>query len=95
MWILLRTNYFTSRLEVSSLENLSTSSVSSAIQEIISSTGWNTKIISIDPGSSLVTAIEQTSAEAATLKQQADDQTQGVTVSQSIDLMQGLTKRRL
>ena len=91
--ILLCIDYFTSRLEVSRLEYLSTSSVSSAIQEISSSTGWNTKRISIDPGSSLVNGIKKTNAEVANLQQQADDhEEQEVPVSQSVDLMQGLKK---
>ena len=39
MWLLLCIDYFTGRLEVSPLEDLTTGSVSAAIQEVISSTG--------------------------------------------------------
>ena len=66
-------DYFTSRLEVSALEDLTTGSVSSAIQKVISSTGWNTRRISIDPGSSLVTGVEETSVDVAALHDQTDE----------------------
>ena len=39
MWLLLCIDYFTGRLEVSALEDLTTGSVSAAIQEVIASTG--------------------------------------------------------
>ena len=69
MWVLLVIYYFTSRLEVSPLEDSTTASCSAAINEIISATGWNTRKISIDPGSSLVTEVQKTSEEVATLEQ--------------------------
>ena len=58
MWILLAIDYFTSRLEVSPLEDLTTASCSAAINKIISTTGWHTRKISIDPGSSLITGVK-------------------------------------
>ena len=73
MWLLLCIDYFTSRLEVSALEDLTTGSVSTAIQEVISSTGWNTRQISIDPGSGLVTGVEATSVDVAALQDQTDE----------------------
>ena len=57
MWILLAVDYFTSKLEVSPLEDMTTGSISSAIQDIIIANGWATRRLSIDPGSSLVTAM--------------------------------------
>ena len=54
IWLILAIDYFTSRLDVSPLENMSTGTLPSAIQDIITSTGYSTKRISIDPGSSLV-----------------------------------------
>ena len=73
MWLLLAIDYFTSRLDVSPLEDMSTGALSSAIQDIITSTGYSTKRISIDPGSSLVTALEDTSEVVADLQDQGDD----------------------
>ena len=67
MWFLLCIDYFTSRLEVSALEYLTTGT------EVISSTGWNTRRISIDPGSSLVTGVEATSVDVAALQDQANE----------------------
>ena len=61
MWILLAVDYFTSKLEVSPLEDMTTGSLSAAIQDIITANGWATRNLSIDPGSSLVTAVRDTS----------------------------------
>ena len=44
-----------------------------AIQEIFSSTGWNTRKISIDPGFSLVTGVEETSVDVAALQDQTNE----------------------
>ena len=95
IWLLLAIDYFTSRLDVSPLENMTTGSLSSAIQDIISSTGYSTKRISIDPGSSLVTAVEDTSKAVADLGGQddgpaGDQQDQIVTAQQNSELIQGL-----
>ena len=70
-WLLLAVDYFTSRLEVSPLEDMTTGALSSAIQDILTSTGWSTRKISIDPGSSLITATEDTSGAVADLQDQA------------------------
>ena len=70
MWLLLCIDYFTGRLEVSALEDLTTGSVSAAIQEVISSTGWNTRRILIDPGSSLITGVEATRVDVVALQDQ-------------------------
>ena len=73
MWLLLCIDYFTGRLEVSALEDLTTGSVSAAIQEVISSTGLNTRQISIDPGSSLITGVEATRVDVAALQDQDNE----------------------
>ena len=73
MWLLLCIDYFTGRLEVSALEDLTTGSVSSAIQEVISSTGWNTRRISIDPGSSLITGVEATRVDVVAMQDQDNE----------------------
>ena len=95
MWLLLTIDYFTSRLDVSPLEDMTTGALSSAIQDIITSTGYSTRRISIDPGSSLITAVEDTSEAVADLQDQADDpaedhQDQLVTAQQNSELIQGL-----
>ena len=43
MWLLLAIDYFTSRLEVSPLEDMTTGALSSAIQDILTSTRWSTR----------------------------------------------------
>ena len=73
MWLLLAIDYFTSRLDVSPLEDMTTGALSSAIQDVITSTGYSTRRISIDPGSSLITAVEDTNEAVADLQDQADD----------------------
>ena len=95
MWLLLAIDYFTSRLDVSPLEDMTTGALSSAIQDVITSTGYSTRRISIDPGSSLITAVEDTSEAVADLQDQADDpaedhQDQLVTAQQNSELIQGL-----
>ena len=95
MWLLLAIHYFTSRLDVSPLEDMTTGALSTAIQDIITSTGYSTKRISIDPGSSLVTAVEDTSEAVADLEGQDDDpaedhQDQLVTAQQNSELIRGL-----
>ena len=74
---------------------MSTGALSSAIQDIITSTGYSTKRISIDPGSSLVTAVEDTSEAVADLEGQDDDpaedhQDKLVTAQQNSELIRGL-----
>ena len=51
MWCLLCVDYFTSKLEVSPLEDMSTGALSIAIQDIITVNQWATCKVSIDPGS--------------------------------------------
>ena len=53
IWLLLAIDYFTSRLDVSPLENMTTGSLLSAIQEFISSTGYSTKRINMATESAL------------------------------------------
>ena len=47
---------------------MATGALSSAIQDIITSTGWATCCVSIAPGSSLVTAVEDTSGAVTDLQ---------------------------
>ena len=94
MWILLAVNYFTSRLEFSPLENMTTGALSSAIQDIITTTGWATRPISIDPGSSLIPAVQDTSWAVANLQDQ-DDGHDDTTVDnqQARDIIKGLKNK--
>ena len=91
LWILLAVNYFTSRLELSPLENMTTGALSSAIQDIITTTGWATRHILIDPGSSLIPTVQDTSGAVANLQDQ-DDGHDNTTVDnqQTRDLIKGL-----
>ena len=91
MSVFLAIDYFTLRLEVSPLEDMTTGALSSAIQDIITSTGWDTHRISIYPGSSLVTAIEDTSGAVADLQDHDDGHRDpAVTTQQNRDLIKGL-----
>ena len=80
---------------MSPLEDMTTGALCSAIQDVITSTGHSTRRISIDPGSSLITAVEDTSEAVADMQDQADDQAedhqdQPVTAQQNSELIQGL-----
>ena len=91
MWILLAVDYFTSGLEVSPLEDMTTGALSSAIQDIITTTGWATRRISIDPGSSLIPAVQDTSGAVADLEDHDDGhQPTTVTTRHTRDLLKGL-----
>ena len=92
MWILLAVDYFTSKLEVSPLEDMTTGSISSAIQDIIIANGWATRRLSIDPGSSLVTAMRDTSEAVADLKDEEDYHEEAVDIHQAKELINGLEK---
>ena len=70
MWVLLAIDNYTSRLECDALQAMTMGPVSAAIQEIISSNGWKPHNISIDPGLSLVTGVEETSVDVAALQDQ-------------------------
>ena len=91
MWILLAVDYFTSKLEVSPLEDMTTGSLSAAIQDIITANGWATKNLSIDPGSSLVTAVRDTSEAVAELRDEEDDREEPTeAIPQARELLNGL-----
>lgn len=72
MWCLLCVDYFTSKLEVSPLEDMSTGALSVAIQDIITVNQWATCKVSIDPGSSLITAVQDTSKAVADLQDEEE-----------------------
>ena len=73
IWLLLAIDCYASRLKCAALEDLTSGSVSAAIQEIVSSTGWNTKKISIDPRLSLVTGVEGTGVDVAAHQDQNNE----------------------
>ena len=52
-WVLLAVDSYSHRLECSELEDMSTSSMIGACQEIFASNGWSTTRLCLDPGSSL------------------------------------------
>ena len=93
MWILFAVDYFTSKLEVSPLEDMTTASFSAAIQDIITTNGWATRRLSIDPGSSLVTAVQDTSEAVADLKNEEDNHEEAtVDIQQARELLNGLRR---
>ena len=65
--------------------------LSAVIQDIITTNGWATHNILIDPGSSLITAVQDTSGAVADLKDQ-DDGHEDATVDnqQTRELLKGL-----
>ena len=95
LWTLLAVDYFTSKLEVSPLEDMTTGSISAAIQDIIIANGWATRRLSIDPGSSLVTAVQDTSEAVADLRDEEDyHEEETVDIHQAKELINGLKKGR-
>ena len=72
MWCLLCVDYFISKLDVSPLEDMTTGALSEAIQDIITVNGWATRKVSIDPGSSLITAVQDTSGAIADLQDEEE-----------------------
>ena len=89
-------DYFTSKLEVSPLEDMTTGSIYAAIQDIIIANGWATRRLSIDPGSSLVTAVRDTSEAVADLNDEEDyHEEEAVDIQQAKELIDGLKKEGL
>ena len=72
MWCLLCVDYFTNKLEVSPLEDMSTGALFAAIQDIITVNQWATRKVFIDPGSSLITAVQDTSKAVADLQDEGE-----------------------
>ena len=84
-------DYFTSKLEVSPLEDMTTVALSAAIQDIITTNGWGTRKISIDPGSSLITAVQDTSGAESDLKNEEKGHEEAtVNNQQAKQLLKGL-----
>ena len=94
LWILVCLDYFTSRVETAILEDMSTESVTSALHEILSTQGWRTKRISLDPGSSLVPAIVKTSKEIQEIAEEEDVQENPEEIDEevAVTLVTGLRK---
>ena len=75
---------------------MTTGALSSAIQDIITTTGWAIRRISIDPGSSLITAVEDTSGAVADLQDHDDGhQDPAVPTKKTRDLIKGLKNEGL
>ena len=91
MWCLLCVDYFTSKLEVSPLEDITKGALSAAIQDIITVNGWATRKISIDPGSSLITAVQDTNGAVADLQDEEETHEEATVDSQKAkELISGL-----
>ena len=91
MWCLLCVDYFTSKLEVIPLDNMSTGALSAAIQDIITVNQWATRKVSIDPGSSLITAVQDTSKVVADLEDEEEaDEEETVGIQKAKELISGL-----
>ena len=84
-------DYFISKLEVSPLKHMTTGALSAAIQDIISTNGWASHKISIDPGSLLIKAVQDTSGAVADLKDEEDNHEEAtVDNQQAEELLKGL-----
>jgi hypothetical protein len=84
-------DYFISKLEVSLLEDMTTGALSAAIQDIISTNGWATRKVLIDPGSLLITAVQDTSGVVADLKDKEENHEEAtVDNQQAEELLKGL-----
>jgi hypothetical protein len=70
-WVLLGICYFSHRVEVSELDDMSTGSMITGLAEIQSRNGWQCRNIALDPGSSLLPAVQRTSDH---LRQEDDDE---------------------
>ena len=70
---------------------MTTRALSTAIQDIITTNAWATRNISIDPGSSLIAAVQDTCGAVEDLKDQ-DDGHEDATVDnqQTKELLKGL-----
>ena len=91
MWCLLCVDYFTSKLEVSTLEDMTIGAPSAAIQDMITFNGWATRNVSIDPGLSLIKAVQDTSGAVADLQDEEETHEEATVDSQQAkELFAGL-----
>ena len=91
VWILKAVDYFTSKVEVNPLEDMTTGALSAPIQDIISTNGWATRKVPIDPGSSLITAVHDTSGAVADLQDEEETHEEATVDSQQAkELIKGL-----
>ena len=93
LWVLVTLDYFTSRIEVSVLEDMTSESVTSALHEVIATQRWRNKIISLDPESSLVPAVKRTSEELGELAEHEgnpEEEEEGVEARQAAALVTDL-----
>ncbi|MCP4482174.1 MAG: hypothetical protein GY817_05220, partial [bacterium] len=73
-WILIGVDMFSHRIEISCLDEMTTDSLTSGLNELMMANGWATKQIALDPGSSLVPAAHRT---ARHLQEDEDEQAEG------------------
>ena len=70
---------------------MKTGALSPAIQDIISTNKWATRKVSIDPGSSLITAVQDTSGAVADLKDEEENHEEAtVDNQQAKEMLKGL-----
>ena len=70
---------------------MTTGALSAAFQDIITTNGWATRKIMIDSGSSLITAVKETSGAVADLKDEEDGHEDAtVDNQQTKELLKGL-----
>ena len=88
-------DYITSKLEVSLLEDMTTGALYAAIQVIISTKVWATHKVAIDPGSSLITAVQDTGGAVADLQDEVETHEEATVDSQQAkELIVGLRNER-
>ena len=73
-WVLLGVDYFSHRVEVATLDSMTTDSLTSGLSELMMANGWHTRTISLDPGSSLLPAVHRT---ARHLQDEDEDEIEG------------------
>ena len=73
LFVLVTVYMFSHRVECAVIDSMHTGSLQSALKQIMLSHGWSTKELSLDPGSSLVPAAENTIEELQQLGEAEED----------------------
>jgi hypothetical protein len=93
VWLLLGVDIFSHRVEVALLDSMTTDSLTSGLAEIMSATGWRTRHIALDPGSSLLPAAHRTARliqEDDEEPAEAEDDGEGLQPEAAAELLEGL-----
>ena len=74
LYVFMAVDMFSHRVETAVMDSMQTSSLTSALHQIMQNNGWRTFHLSLDPGSSLIPAAENTVTELRQLEEEEQEE---------------------